>query len=101
MTAWIAVAAVGVGTYASRAVFILALARRRIPASVIRGLEQVGPATLAALIVAMLITDGEVQAGVPEIGGLAAGAVVGLRWKNLIVMLIAGMGAFWLLRAWS
>lgn len=98
MSALLAIVVVGVGTYASRAVFIVGLAKRSIPPSVVRALEQVGPATLAALIVAMMTSDGQVQAGLPEAGGLAAAALVALRWRNLITILVAGMAAYWLLR---
>lgn len=99
MSALLAILVVGVGTYAFRAVFILGLARRTIPPRVVRTLEYVGPATLAALIVAMMAPDGRVEAGWPEVGGLAAAALVGLRWRNLILILVVGMGVFWGLRA--
>ena len=99
MSALLAVIAVGLGTFASRAVFILALARRTVPDRVVRALDQVGPATLAALIAAMLVTDGQAGPGLPELGGLAAAALVGLRWRNLIVILSVGMAAYWLLAA--
>lgn len=99
MSALLAILVVGLGTFVSRAVFIIGLARRTIPPQVVRALDQVGPATLSALIVAMLVSDGHVDAGVPEVGGLAVGALVGLRWRNLIVILAAGMAAYWLLRA--
>lgn len=98
MSAFLAILVVGIGTYVSRAVFIVGLANRRIPPGVIRTLEYVGPATLAALIVAMMIDDGQVQAGLPELGGLAAGALVGLWKRNLMLILAVGMGVFWLLR---
>lgn len=98
MSAFLAIVVVGVSTYATRAVFIVGLAQRSIPPSAVRALEQVGPATLAALIVAMLTSDGQLQVGVPEAGGLAAAALVGLRWRNLIALFAAGMAAYWLLR---
>lgn len=99
MSAFLAVLVVGVGTFISRAVFIVGLARRTIPPAVLRVLEFVGPATLAALIVAMMISDGRVQAGAPEVGGLAAASLVGLRTRNLTLILVAGMGVYWVVRA--
>lgn len=100
MSAFLAVVVVGVGTFLSRAVFIVGLAHRTIPVRVIRTLEYVGPATLAALIVAMLIDDaGRLHAGWPEAAGLAAGALVGLRTRNLMVILAVGMAAYWAVRA--
>lgn len=99
-SAFLAILVVGIGTFASRAVFIVGLANRTIPPRVIRTLEYVGPATLAALIVAMLIDDrGRLHAGWPELAGLAASALVGLRTRNLMVILPVAMAAYWAVRA--
>ena len=99
MSAFLAVLVVGVGTFVSRAIFIVGLARRTIPPPVLRALEFVGPATLAALIVAMMISDGRVQAGPPEVAGLATASLAGLRTRNLTVILVAGMAVYWLVRS--
>jgi branched-subunit amino acid transport protein len=99
VSAFLAVLVVGAGTFVSRAIFIVGLAKRTIPAPVLRALEFVGPATLSALIVAMMISDGRVQAGAPEIAGLAAASLLGLRTRNLTLILIAGMAVYWLVRA--
>jgi branched-subunit amino acid transport protein len=99
MSSFLAVLAVGVGTFATRAVFLLALARRTVPDRVVRALDQVGPATLAALIAALLVTEDGGAPGLPELGGLAAAALVGLKWRNLMLILAVGMTAYWLLRA--
>lgn len=99
MSAFLAVLVVGIGTYVSRAVFIVGLAHRTIPPTVLRTMEYVGPATLSALIVAMMISDGRLQAGLPELAGLAAASVVGLRTRNLTLILVVGMVAYWLVRA--
>lgn len=101
MSAFLAIVVVGIGTFVSRAVFIVGLANRTIPPAVLRMLEYVGPATLAALIVAMMTADGRVQAGWPEVVGLASAAAVGLRTRNLTVILLVGMTAYWLVRAIS
>ena len=96
----LAVLAVGLGTYTSRAVFILALAHRTIPPAVLRTLQYVAPATLSALIVALLIdAGGNVALGIPELAGLVAGGGVAWRTRNHILTLIVGMGVFWLVRA--
>jgi branched-subunit amino acid transport protein len=100
MTAFLAIVAVGVGTYLSRSIFILALARRRIPDAVLVALQFVAPAVLAALVVALLIDDdGGVAIGVPEIAAFLAGGVVARLTKNHILTLLAGMGVFWVVRA--
>lgn len=100
MIALVAIVVVGIGTYLSRSVFVLALANRKIPESVMVALQFVAPAVLSALVVALLITeDGSVAIGVPELWAFAAGALVAHRTRNHIFTLVAGMGVFWILRA--
>ena len=100
MTDFLAVVVVGVGTYLSRSVFILALANRRIPNPVMVALQFVAPAVLGALIVALLTdADGSVAIGLPELGAFLVGGTVAFKTRNHIYTLIAGMGVFWLVRA--
>lgn len=100
MIALVAILVVGLGTYLSRASFILALAKRRIPDPVLVALQFVAPAVLAALVVALLIEEGgSVAIGTPEIAAFLAGGVVARLTKNHILTLIAGMGVFWMVRA--
>ncbi len=100
MTDFLAVVVVGLGTYASRAVFVLALANRRIPDPVMVALQFVAPAVLGALIVALLTdADGNVAIGLAELGAFLAGGTVAFKTRNHIYTLIAGMGVFWLVRA--
>lgn len=96
----LAVVIVGIGTYVSRAVFILALANKRIPEAILVALSYVAPAVLAALIVALL-TDGEgtVAIGLPEVTAFVAGGAVAYKTKNHIYTLVAGMGVYWVMRA--
>lgn len=100
MDALVAMVVVGLGTYMSRAVFILALANRRIPDSVLVALQFVAPAVLSALVVALLITDeGTVAIGIPELGAFSIGGAVAYKTRNHIYTLLAGMSAYWVLRA--
>lgn len=100
MTAFIATLVVGIGTYLSRAIFILALAKRRIPDGVLLALQFVAPAVLASLVIALLIDDaGSVALGVPEIAALAIGGGVAFNTKNHILTLLAGMTVYWVVRA--
>lgn len=96
----VAVLAVGLSTYAARAVFILALANREIPDGLLRSLQYVAPAVLSALIVALLIdADGNVALGAPEAAGLVFGGAVAYKTRNHILTLIVGMTVFWVVRA--
>jgi branched-subunit amino acid transport protein len=97
---FVAIAIVGVGTYVMRAVFIVALANKRIPETVLIALRYVGPAVLTALIVTLLSDEaGNVSIGLPEVAGFLAGGVVAFRTRNQIWTLIAGMAVFWVVRA--
>jgi len=100
MIAFLATVVVGIGTYASRSVFILALARRRIPDGLLVALQFVAPAVLGALIVALLIDDdGSVAIAIPEMAALAVGASVTYKTRNHILTLIVGMTVYWVVRA--
>jgi branched-subunit amino acid transport protein len=96
----LATVVVGVGSYVLRAVFIVTLAKRRIPEIVLVALEYVGPAVLGALIVALLTdSEGNVQIGVPEVAAFIGGGVVAWRTRSHIWTLIGGMIVCWLARA--
>jgi branched-subunit amino acid transport protein len=88
--------AAALGTYAFRAGLILLLADRSLPVVVERALQNVGPAVLAALTVNLAVGgDGgtSVDIDLIELASLGIAAIVGLRTKNLVFMLIAGMAA--------
>lgn len=100
MIAFIATFVVGIGTYLSRAIFILALAKRRIPDGVLLALQFVAPAVLASLIIALLIDDtGSVSLGIPELVALVVGGGVAFKTRNHIYTLLAGMTVFWVVGA--
>jgi len=55
---------------------------------------------LASLVIALLIDEGgSVGLGAPEIAGLTTGGAVAYKTRNHIFTLLAGMAAFWLVRA--
>lgn len=100
MTTLIATLIVGIGTYLSRAVFILALARKRIPDGALLALQFVAPAVLASLVIALLIDEtGSVALGIPEAAGLVVGGGVAYRTRNHILTLLVGMAVFWMVQA--
>jgi branched-subunit amino acid transport protein len=100
MTAFIATVVVGIGTYVSRSIFILALAKRKIPGAVLVALQFVAPAVLGSLIIALLIDEsGSVAIGIPEIAALAVGGAVTYKTRNHILTLVIGMTVFWVIRA--
>jgi branched-subunit amino acid transport protein len=96
-SSFLIVAIVGVMTYSMRAVVIVAMANRTIPASIERALRSVGPAVLAALAV-NLAAGGEGGPSLtwPEALALTVAGLAAWKSKNLIVTLTAGMVALWL-----
>jgi branched-subunit amino acid transport protein len=97
---FLATVVVGFGTYVFRAVFIVALAKRRIPDVVLVALRYVGPAVLGALIVALLTdSEGNVEIGIPEVAAFVAGGFVAHRTRSHIWTLLAGMAVYWAVRA--
>jgi len=91
------VAMVGVMTYSMRAVVIVAMAKRTIPAPIERALRSVGPAVLAALAI-NLAAGGESGPSLEAAEAIALLVAGGVAWwkRNLIVTLLAGMTALWL-----
>lgn len=101
MTLWIAVLLAGLGTYASRAVFIVALADRHLPRRFEQALEYVGPAVIAALVVTLMVDEsGSLTGGVPELLALVVAGVVAWKVRNLLAVVAAGMASFWLAGIW-
>lgn len=100
MITFLATVVVGIGTYLSRSIFILALAKKKIAEPVLVALGFVAPAVLGALIVALLIDEnGSVAMGIPEASALAVGAFVTYKTRNHILTLVVGMAVFWVVRA--
>ena len=96
MSAVFAIVVTGIGTYLSRAIFILALAQRRFPPLALRALEYVAPSVMGALIVTLLTSPrGEVLIGLPELFGLVVAAVTARITRNHILTLVLAMSAFW------
>ena len=96
MSDFLATAVVGLGTYLFRAIFIVALAKRRIPETVLVALKYVGPAVLGALIVALLTdSDGNVAIGIPEVAAFIAGGFVAHKTRSHVWTLVVGMAVYW------
>jgi branched-subunit amino acid transport protein len=92
-----AVLAVGIITYSARALPILLLADRSLPAPVERALRYVGPAVLSALVIT-LIAGGQGRSGIDLEEWIALGVtiLVTVATRNLIAALVAGMAALWI-----
>ena len=101
MTAWLVICAVGLGTYAFRAVTFAVVSARGLPAWAQRPLAFVSPAALGALIGGMLLTShgtAELPA-LAEAGAAVASFVTVRRTGNIARGLAIGFVVLWLL-AW-
>lgn len=101
MTVFLAILITGIGTYVTRAIFIVGLADRVLPRKVEEALEYVGPATLAALVVTLLLDgSGNLAVGVPEAAALLVAALVAWWVRNLLAVVALGMAVFWVTGLW-
>ena len=93
----IAIVLVGVGTYATRASFIILLANRELPHVLRRAVGNVGPAVLAALVASLLVGEEGITGLTPsaELGSLIAAGLVAWRFTNVIAGLVVGMVVLW------
>ena len=91
-TMWIVIGVVAVGTFAIRAVFLLARRSAEPPPAVVDALRMIPPAAFAALVVpALLRPDGPVELLTP---GLLAGvlaALVAWRTRNIAATIAVGL----------
>jgi branched-subunit amino acid transport protein len=91
--AWASVAAVGVGTVALKAAGPVGLADRRLPRRVTDLLGLLGPAVLAALVVAEGFASGRSLVLDARLAGVAAGAASVLARAPIWVAVLAGAAA--------
>lgn len=96
--ALVATAVVGLGTYMSRAIFIVTLADRELPPVLRQALRFVAPAVMASLVVSLLYSSTDTGVGWVELSALAAGSLVGWRTRSLPWVLVVGMVTLWTLR---
>lgn len=85
----------GIGAYTMRASFVLLLSNVTFPDRVIRILDHVGPAVMAALVVTTLTgSEGQLEAGPVEFVTLAVMAGVTLWRKDLLIGLFTALVVF-------
>ena len=85
----------GIGAYTMRASFIVLLSGVSFPDRVIRILDHVGPAVMAALVVTTLTgSEGQLEAGPIEFLTLAVMAAVTLWRKDLLIELLTALVVF-------
>lgn len=102
MTLWLTLIVAGLLTFGIRLSFIAVFGQRPIPGFAQRALRFVPPAVLTAIIVPELLLPGrqfDLSLGNARLlAGLLA-AVVAWRTRNILLTIVAGMGALWILNA--
>ena len=102
MTIWLTILAAGLITYATRLSFILLFERMEIPAWLRHSLRFVPAAVLSAIFAPELVLQDGTLAITPTNPRLLAGIIailVAWRTKNILLTLISGMAALWILQA--
>ncbi len=103
MTLWLIMIGIGILTFVTRLSFIALLARLKVPEGVRRALRFVPIAVLSAIIAPELAAYNGVLILSPLNPRLLAGIIatgVAYKTKNVVVTIVAGMGALWILQAW-
>ena len=99
-TVWLAIAVSGIGTYAMRAVFLVAAGSfASVPPWVHRLLRQIPPAALASIVApALLRPEGHIDFASPELAAGLAAALVAWRTRSTALTLVVGMLLLFALR---
>jgi branched-subunit amino acid transport protein len=99
VTAWLVVCAVGLGTYAFRAVTFAVVSDRGLPAWAERPLAFVSPAAIGALVGGMLLTahGSTAMPALAEAGAAVAAFVTVHRSGNVARGIVVGFPVLWAL----
>ena len=99
MSIWVVIGVLSALTYGLRASFLVG-ARHPLPTSWLRVLRFVPPAVLAALVAPALVGSGNLTTSGTLAELLAAGlaAVVAWRTQNVLLTVLTGMVALWVLQ---
>lgn len=102
MNTWLVIVLAGLLTYGIRLSFIYLMGRITMPAWFMAALRFVPVAVLSAIIVPETLTrQGALDASLsnPQVWAAACAILVGLRVKNVLAIIAAGMAAY-VLAAW-
>lgn len=102
MRLWLIVLSMGALTYGLRLSLILLLGRIEVPRVVQRALRFVPPAVFSAIVFPDLLRPGgtvDLSVGNVRLLAGALAAMVAWRTKSMLLTIITGMVALWILRA--
>jgi len=103
---WAMIAAIGVGTFLLRLSFVHWMGKRTIPPAWTAALRLVPAAVLTSLVLGAVLFP----AGAHDPGGTGTAnlrpaaafvaALAAVSTRNILLTIVAGMGALWMLRGW-
>jgi branched-subunit amino acid transport protein len=102
MTLWLTMIAIGAATFAIRFSFIYLFGRMEIPTLVRRGLRFVPPAVLTAIVFPELLMPGgvfDLSLGNARLLAGVLAVLVAWRTKSVVLTILVGMAALYLLQA--
>ena len=99
MTVWLVITAIGVGSYAMRAVMLALVGLKPLPARLDTAMRHVGPAAIGALIVVMALTRAGTIQPLPfaELAAIAAAFITVRRTGNVLHGITVGLPTLWLI----
>jgi branched-subunit amino acid transport protein len=99
VNAWLVIVAIGLGSYAMRAVMLAFVATKPLPARYDTAMRLVAPAAIGALTAALAFTRaGTIQPlPVPELIAVAIGFIAVRRTGNVLHAITVGLPTLWLL----
>ena len=101
MNVWWTMILAGLATYATRLSFFVIFGRRGVPESLARPLRFIPPAVFSAIVFPeLLMTGGQLDISLGNlrlIAGILA-ALVAWRTRNIVLTILVGMGALWILQ---
>ena len=98
---WISVVIIGIGTFLTRLSFIAFFGERQMPVWMELPLRYVAPGVLGAIVLPAIVRpNGPIEflpAANPRfLAGLVA-VFVAYKWRNVLLVVAAGMGSLWLI----
>jgi len=99
MSTWLVITAIGIGSYAMRAVMLALVGIRPLPAGVDTAMRHLGPAAIAALTATMAFTRAGTVQPVPiaELAAIAVGFMTVRRTGNVLHAITVGLPTMWLI----
>jgi len=101
MTAWLVITAIGIGSFAMRALMLALVGLKPLPTRIDTAMRHLGPAAMAALTFTMAFTRAGTIRPLPvaELAAIAVGFLTVRRTGNALHAITVGLPTLWLITA--